>query len=164
MARLKKMAGIPTPAMPMATEVTPEGNLAFGRPVRVSTGSAQPPFGPERLTNGVTDRLDHFLGYPTVPEPLEIVIELAELKTISRVVVYETAMGSSWEDYRLEVSEDGRRFVQVGESGKGTRGESDHVLHEFPATRAGYVKIVTRGCQNFVFSSFSRLTEVQVFE
>jgi len=164
MARFRKLTGIPATTVPKAAEVTPKGNLAFGRPVRVSIGSTQPPFGPERLTNGITDRFDHFLGYPTAPEPLEIVIELAAAAEISRIVVYETAVGQSYEEYRVEVSEDGKHFVQVGQAGKGTRDQCDHVVHEFPAQEAGHLRIVTRGCQDFVFSSFSRLTEVQVFE
>ena len=164
MARFRTMIGVPEEPMPRATEVTPEGNLAFGRPVRVSAGAHQPPFVPERLTNGITDRFDLFLGYPTVPEPLKIVIELEKPVEISRIVVYETAVGKSWEDYRVEVSEDGKRFVEVGVSGKGTRGEKDHVIHVFPARKAALVRIVTKGCKDFVFASFSRLTEVQVFE
>lgn len=164
MARFRRMAGIPAATVPKAPEATPAGNLAFGRPVRASTGSTQPPFGPERLTNGITDRLDHFLGYPTVPEPLEIVIELGPAVEISRIVVYETAVGKSYEDYRVELSADGKHFDQVGKAGKGTRGELDHIVHDFPAQKVSHVRIVTRGCQDFVFSSFSRLTEVQVFE
>ena len=164
MSRFRQLAGVPATPMPMASAQTPPGNLAFARPVRVSTGADQPPFVPERLTNGMTDRFDLFLGYPTEPAPLEIVIELADVTEVSKVVVYETAVGGSYELYRVEVSVDGEHFVQVGEAGKGTRGERDHVVHEFPARRAGFVRIVTHGCKDFVFASFSRLTEVQVFE
>ncbi len=163
MARLRSMAGIPDVPLPVAAEVTPKGNLAFGRPVGVSTGSTQPPFGPERLTNGLTDRLDHFLGYPTLPRPLEISIELAAVAVIERIIVHETAVGGSYEEYRVEVSEDGEHFEPVGEAGKGSRGEASFVVHEFPPRRARHVRIVTSGCKDFVFASFSRLTEVQVF-
>jgi len=164
LARFRAMAGLPAVTMPIASEVTPEGNLAFGRPVRVSVGAAQPPFVPDRLTNGITDRFDLFLGYPTEPEPLEIVIELAEAAEISRIVVYETAVGKSYELYTVDVSIDGERFVKVGECGKGTRAEADHVVHEFARQKASHVRIVTSGCKDFVFSSFSRLTEIQVFD
>jgi len=164
MARFWQLAGVPEPSAPRAEAVTPPGNLALGRPVRASTGAAQPPFGPERLTNGVTDFLDHFLGYPTVPEPLEIVIELDGTPEISKIVVYETAVGGSYEQYRVEVSQDGQRFEKVGEAWQGTRGEANHVVHELEPRPVGYVKIVTDGNKAFVFASFSRLTEVQVFE
>ncbi len=163
MARLLELAGLPVPSIPEAPAVTPEGNLAFGRPVLASIGSTQPFFGPGRLTNGITAPPDDFLGYPTVPEPLELVIELAEVTEVSRIVVYEAAVGKSYERYRVEVSRDGVRYERACESGKGTRGDADHVVHEFPAAEVGYVRIVTDGCQDFVFSSFSRLREIQVF-
>ena len=66
----------PTGGWPDRMEDPTPGNLAHGKPVSVSAGASQPLFGPQRLTNGATDRFDHFLGYPTVPKPLEITIDL----------------------------------------------------------------------------------------
>jgi N-acetyl-beta-hexosaminidase len=161
--RLLALSGIELPPMPMADPSTQVGNLAFGRPVTPSSGASQPHFGPHRLTNGITDPLDHFLGFPATPEPLQIVIELAEVATIDRVVVFETARGASYERYRLGVSADGVAYEQVGASDQGTRGEAAFVEHRFAPRAARFVRLVTDGCQALTFPSFSRLCEVQVF-
>jgi hypothetical protein len=161
--RLLAVAGIELPPLPMADPSTQAGNLAFGRPVTPSSGASQPHFGPQRLTNGITDPLDHFLGFPATPIPLQIVIELEELTTIDRVVVFETARDNSYERYRLAVSADGAAYEQVGVSDQGTRGEAPFVEHHFAPRPARFVRVVTDGCQALTFPSFSRLCEVQVY-
>lgn len=129
----------------------------------VSAGAAQPHFGPARLTNGIPDRFDHFLGFPTKPEPLEIVIELRRPAEVGRVVVYERAIGKSHEVYRLLASADGVHYETLGEAREGTRGDEDHVEFRFERRRVSHLQIVTDGCYGMVFPSFSRLSGVMAF-
>ncbi len=140
-----------------------EGNLAHGKSVRVSVGTSQPHFHPQRLTNGATDRFDHFLGYPTKPEPLEITIDLGEMQRIGRLVVYEAAVHGSWESYEISSSEDNEEFTTIGKTEKGMRGEKNRVSFTIDPRKARYIRIQTNGCEDLTFPSFSRLCEVMVF-
>ncbi|YCM42227.1 family 20 glycosylhydrolase [Verrucomicrobiaceae bacterium 227] len=140
------------------------GNLAHGKPVSVSVGASQPLFHPQRLTNGATDRFDHFLGYPTVPKALEITIDLGAEQDISRVEVFEAAVGQSWEQYEIASSTDNKSFTAIGKTEKGTRGDKNSVTFKIDSRKARYLRIKTDGCQDLTFPSFSRLCEVMVFE
>jgi len=148
---------------PFADPATQRDNLAYRGRVTASAGESQPVFGPDRLTNGIPDRFDHFLGYPTQPRPLEITIELGAAATVGRVVVHERAIGQSHEIYDLLVSKDGSSWQLVGSSKKGTRGEQRFVEHRFAPRDVQYLKIVTQGCHGLTFPSFSRLSEVEAF-
>ena len=161
--RLEMLSGASMSRLPVADASTQIGNLAFGAKVSPSTGASQPVFGPQRLTNGLVDRFDHFLGFPTQPEPLEIVVDLGAAHVVGRVVVHETAVAGSHEIYELLVSVDGKHFEQVGAASKGSRGERADVAHVFEARRVRFVKVMTHGCHGLTFPSFSRLCEVQVF-
>lgn len=160
---LEKISGIKLPTMPVAEADSQKGNLAFGAKVIPSDGAAQPHFGPQRLTNGLTDRFDHFLGFPTQPDPLEIVVELREPAEIAKVVVFEAAVGQSHEIYDVLISADGKDYRKVGESKQGTRGEKNFVEHSFDPAKASHIKIRTSGCHGLTFPSFSRLCEIQAF-
>ena len=148
---------------PFADPATQRDNYAYRAKVTASAGTSQPVFGPDRLTNGIPDRFDHFLGYPTQPQPLEITLELRVPASVGRVVVHERAVGQSHEIYDLHVSVDGSSWQQVGTSGKGTRGEQSFVEHRFEPRTVRYVRIVTQGCHGLTFPSFSRLCEVEAF-
>lgn len=164
MTRLfEKISGYSIPTMPVADPESQKGNLAYLGKVTPSAGASQPHFGPQRLTNGIPDKFDHFLGFPTVPDPLEIVISFQKPGAVSRVKVTERAVGKSHEVYELLVSEDGKSFEKVGESKEGTRGEKNFVEHRFPARKVGFIKIVTKGCHGLTFPSFSRISEVEAF-
>jgi len=132
--------------------------------VTPSEGASQPHFGPQRLTNGIPDRFDHFLGFPTEPKPLEILIQLPEKAEVGRIRIHETAVGKSFEKYKLLVSDDGKNYTMVSESKEGTRGEKSFVDHKFPQQPIRNILVVTWGCQNLTFPSFSRLTEVEAFK
>lgn len=160
---LEKISGIKLPEMPIADPDSQEGNMAFRAKVIPSSGASQPHFGPQRLTNGLTDRFDHFLGFPTQPEPLEIVVDLEKPVVVAKVVVFEAAVGQSHEIYDVLVSEDGETFKKVGESKEGTRGEKNYVEHNFGPESVRYLKIRTNGCHGLTFPSFSRLCEIQAF-
>ncbi|MGI9239542.1 MAG: hypothetical protein ACR2RV_02005, partial [Verrucomicrobiales bacterium] len=97
------------------------------------------------------------------PDPLEILIELPAPAELSRIVVYETAVGDSHEIYNLFVSDDGRKFQKVGSAGKGTRGTDNFVTHQFTKRKVHSIKIMSQGCHGLTFPSFSRLCEVMAF-
>ena len=164
--RLEQLLGQTLPVMPVLQPGDPNSerhNLAFLAKVTPSRGASQPVFGPQRLTNGLTDRFDHFLGYPTQPDALEIVVDLGSELDVARVVVHETSVGGSHEIYELMVSADGRSYEQVGAAKKGSRGEQSFVTHAFVSRKVRYVKVATHGCHGLTFPSFSRLCEIEVF-
>jgi N-acetyl-beta-hexosaminidase len=162
--RFERLAGVELPRAPVAAPATQRANLAFRGRVTASTGTSQPPFGPERLTNGLADRFDHFLGYPCAAEPLEITIELAAPADVARIVVHETAVGDSHEVYELLVSADGVQWQPVGRSTeRAARGDRSFVEHRFPARSVRFLRVRTRGCHDLTFPSFSRLCEVEAF-
>lgn len=162
--RFEVLAGVALPRTPFADPATQVGNLAFRGRVTASTGASQPPFGPERLTNGIPDRFDHFLGYPCAPEPLAITVELEAPGEVARVVVHETAVGDSHEVYEVLLSADGVVWELVGSSTERTaRGERSFVEHRFAARPARFLRVRTRGCHDLTFPSFSRLCEIEAF-
>ncbi len=78
--------------------------------------------------------------------------------------MHETAVGNSYELYELFVSGDGgATWTSVGQTAEGTRGEATFVEHAFDARPVSHVRIVTEGCKNLTFPSFSRLCEVEAF-
>ncbi len=162
--RLESISGFQIPSMPVASAEEARGNLAFGAKVKPSRAAHQPHFVPGRLTNGITDQFDLFLGYPTKPEPLIIDIELKKAVDASRVRIHEMAAGNGWEKYRLYISTDGKAFHKVGETSQGQRGKKRYIEHQFDTTKVKVVRIETDGFEDFTFPSFSRLTEVEVFE
>ena len=161
--RLEAISGFELPELPMAAAEDEVGNLAFRARVTPSRGQHQPHFVPQRLTNGITDQFDLFLGYPAKPEPLVIDLELREVAEVSRVRVHEISVGSSWERYRLLASSDGEHFVEVGSTSEGDRGDAHFVEHRFERQLVRVLRIETSGCERFTFPSFSRLTEVEAF-
>lgn len=163
LALFEVLAGVELPKLPYADPAAEADNLAYRGRVSASRGAHQPHFGPERLTNGLDDRFDHFLGFPTQPEPLEIVIELRAPALVGRVVVYETAVGKSHELYELWVSPDGEAWERVGKTEPSSRGEANHVVHTFAPRRVAQLKLLTSGCHGLTFPSFSRLTEVRAY-
>ena len=162
--RLEKISDFTLPTLPVADPETQKDNLAYLAKVTPSAGASQPHFGPQRLTNGIPDKFDHFLGFPTEPNALEIVIELKEKSALSRVVIYERAVGRSWEQYEIHLSADGQTYEQVGKSEKGLRADENNLTHRFDPREAKFIKVVTKGCRDLTFPSFSRISEVMAFE
>ncbi len=163
--RLQAVSGFELPPVPVGdpSRAAAAGNLAFGARVTPSSAAHQPHFAPARLTNGIADQFDLFLGYPTKPEPLRIDVELLEPAELGRIRIHEIAVGNSWESYRLFVSADGETFEQVGQTKEGGRGDERFVDHRFDPRSVRAIRIETDGCENFTFPSFSRLTEVEAF-
>lgn len=161
--RLETISGFQLPPLPTAEPEAAAGNLAYRAKVTPSAGAHQPHFSPQRLTNGIVDQFDLFLGYPAKPKPLEIDIELDQATEVARIRVHEIAVGGSWENYRVYVSPNGIDFERVGATQQGDRGEGRSVEHTFEKRVVSVIRIVTNGCENFTFPSFSRLTEVEAF-
>lgn len=161
---LERVAGFGLPVLPIGEEESQRGNVAFRARVAVDQGGSQPHFGPDRLTNGITSRFDHFLGFPCTPEPLAITVDLGGATDVGRIVVHETAVGESHELYDVLVSRDGgQAFEVVGRSEKGSRGDRAFVEHSFEPRPVTHIRIRTSGCHGLTFPSFSRLCEIQAF-
>jgi hexosaminidase len=137
------------------TKVTPEENLALGKPVKTNVSSG-PVFSVDRLTDGGTGNLDYFVGYPAKPNPIELTIDLEATYPVNRVVVHAFHNGRAWESYRVQVSRDGSRFETVADRSKKPTEFLPKVVHDFDSRDARYVRILTKGCQDNVFSAFSR--------
>lgn len=163
-AIFEAISGATLTRTPFAPAESQTANLAYRAAVTSSRGAHQPPFGPERLTNGIPDPFDHFLGYPTQPDPLEITITLRESAEVSRIRIHERAVGGSHELYELFVSADGEAFELVGSTTPDSRGDEQYVDHVFAARPVSAIRIRTRGCHGLTFPSFSRLSEVMAFE
>lgn len=144
------------------TRVDPTENLALGKPVTTNITSG-PLFSKDRLTDGGTGNLDFFLGYPAEPKPIEITIDLGEVQEIGRIVTHAYFNGNTFESYELQISIDGKEFVQVANRRQKPEQLSAKTVHHFEPTNARYVRVVTNGCKGYVFDSFSKLTEIQVF-
>ena len=146
--------------------VEPTDNLALGKPVTTSTTTDEL-FSTARLTDGGTGNLDYYLGYPTEPKPIEITIDLEKSKKINRIVIhtFTNGKGGAFEKFRVEVSADGKTFKEVGD--RTTKPDKDTettpIEFKFDEVPARYVRVVTSGMKGFVFESFSKITEVQVF-
>jgi len=146
----------------LLTHIDPVENLALGKPVTSSVASG-PFFCAERLTDGGTGNLDYYLGYPTQSEPIVITVDLGESQKINQIVVHEYTAGKSWEEYEVTISDEGKSFAEIGKSAPGKK-QGGAITFEFPRTSARLLRIKSRGHRNQVFSSFSRLTEIQAFD
>lgn len=144
------------------TAVTPTQNLALGKPVSTSVSSG-PVFSANRLTDGGTGNLDYFLGYPAEPKPIEITVDLKKVFPVKRVVTHAFFNGNVFESYLVQVSVDGKSFRTVADRTKKPEKSTAATVHDFDPTDARYIRILTRGCKGYVFDSFSKLTEIQVF-
>lgn len=145
------------------TAVQPVKNLALGKPVRSSAPSGSP-FSVERITDGSTENLDFYLGYPAEPKPIEITIDLEQPKSIERIVVVAYTISHSFEKYSVEVSADGKAFEEVASRLEKPAKPIGTVEHQFPKRDVRFVRIKSFGNKGYVFDSFSKIVEVQVFE
>ena len=151
------------------SHVAPTENLALGKPV-TSTATSASPFSVERLTDGGTGNLDFYLGYPAEPDPIKVTVDLEETHHIDRVVVHAYSISNSAEDFVVEVSADGKSFEEVGAHRQRPKAPARPnaqsavpVEFEFSPRQVRYVRVVTNGNKGYVFDSFSKLVEVQVF-
>lgn len=145
------------------TAVTPVPNLALGKPV-TSTATSAAPFSVGRLTDGGTHFLDFYLGYPADPNPIKITVDLKMVHRVSRIVVHAYAISNSFEKYSVEVSEDGKKYVEVASRLSKPDKETREQEHKFTSRPVRYIRVVTHGNKGYVFDSFSKLTEIQAFE
>ena len=144
------------------TCVEPVTNLALGKPVSSSVSSGSP-FSVGRVNDGGTDNLGFYLAYPAEPEPVSITIDLEEVQNIGRVVVHAYTISNSFEKYTVEVSVDGRTFEQVAARLDKPEEVEGSVEHRFESRPVRFVRIKSHGNKGYVFDSFSKIVEVQVF-
>jgi hexosaminidase len=142
--------------------VDPVQNLALGKPVTSSVTSG-PIFSTARLTDGGTGTLDYYLGYPAEPEPILITVDLGSVTEFSQVVIHAFSTENAFESYEVQTSADGRTFNRVAQRMEKPSNPSPKVVHDIPKTKARFVRVVTHGCKGYVFDSFSKLIEIQVF-
>lgn len=145
------------------TAVTPLQNLALSKPVRTSATSGAP-FSVERITDGGTGNLDFYLGYPALPDPIVIEIDLEEVKQVSRIVVHAYSVAGSFEKYTVEVSADGEHYTKVASRLQKPEKVENAVQHTFDPTPVRFIRVVSYGNKGYVFDSFSKLIEVLAFE
>lgn len=143
--------------------VHPTPNLALGKPAttNITTGPVR---SINRLTDGGTGNLDYFLGYPSEPEPILITVDLGEVMQINEVVLHLFSNGEAFESYVIEISSDGKNFRKVATRLEKPQEPAASVIHDFPKTEARFVRVATHGCKGYVFDSFSKITEIQVFK
>ena len=143
------------------SQVTPVENLALGKPVSSSVSSGAP-FSIGRVTDGGTDNLDFYLGYPAEPKPVDITIDLEATKTVSSITVFAYSVNGSWEKYSVEVSIDGVSFEEVASRLEKPNTPGSSVEHKFVPRDVRYVRIRSHGNKGYVFDSFSKIIEVQI--
>ncbi len=144
------------------TMVDSQANLALHKPVTSSTTSGSP-FSVERITDGGTNNLGFYLGYPADPEPILLTIDLEDVQTVERVKVFAYSIAGSFEKYSIETSVNGVDFEEVASRMEKPADPTSPVEHRFTARQVRYVRIRTHGNQGYVFDSFSKIVEVQVF-
>lgn len=144
------------------TKVTPDTNLALGKPVTSSTTSG-PPFSVERVTDGGTGPLDFYLGYPASPEPIAVTIDLQSETKIGRIVVHAYTISNSFESYCVKVSQDGITYDEIASRLNRPKTASNRVEHRFDTMTVRFIRIESVGNKGYVFDSFSKLIEVQAF-
>lgn len=144
------------------TCVHPVKNLALGKPVSTNVGSG-PPFSKARLTDGSTENLDYFLGYPSEPEPISITVDLQKTVSLNRVMVHGFFNKTTFEPHEIQLSTDGTNYHTVASQLEKPAELSSFARHDFTDASARYVRVITHGCKGNVFDSFSRLTEIQAF-
>jgi len=145
------------------TCVKPIKNLALGKPVGSNRTSGSP-FSLGRLTDGGTGVLNYYLAYPSEPDPVEVTVDLGEPTTINRITIFAYFNGRAYESYRVLVSNDGKKFSQVGSRLDKPEQSTASVNHDFKLQKVRYIKVESNGCKQNVFDSFSRLIEIQAFQ
>lgn len=144
------------------TMVNGHPNLALHKPVTSSTTSG-PPFSVQRITDGGTNNLGFYLGYPTDPAPILLTIDLEDVQTVERVKMFAYSVSGSFEKYSIETSTNGVDFEEVASRMEKPEDPTSPVEHRFSPRQVRYVRIRTHGNKGYVFDSFSKIVEVQVF-
>jgi hexosaminidase len=143
-------------------KVDPVDNLALGKPVTTSV-AAGPVYCAELITDGGAGNLDYFLGYPAMPEPIAITIDLEQAQSVGKVVMNTYQSHQSYESYQLQVSADGSQWDTVADRREKPGQPASAMVHEFPAQQVRYIRVLSSGHKGQVFDSFSRITEVQAY-
>jgi hexosaminidase len=138
-------------------------NLASRKPVTSSATSGSP-FSTERVTDGDKENLGFYLGYPaTSQQPIAITIDLQRPEIVGRVTVHAYTISGSFEKYTLQVSRDGKSYVDVGSRLDKPEKPQAMVEHKFEPQELQFIRILSHGNRGYVFDSFSKIVEVEAF-
>ncbi|MEO9595692.1 family 20 glycosylhydrolase [Rhodopirellula bahusiensis] len=143
-------------------KVNGQPNLALHKPV-TSNATSGPPFSVQRINDGGTENLGFYLGYPADPEPILLTIDLGSPQMVEHVKVFAYSIAGSFEKYAVETSTDGVDFEEVATRLDKPEVPTDPAEHRFAPREIRYVRIKTHGNKGYVFNSFSKIVEVQVF-
>ncbi|KLU05509.1 Beta-hexosaminidase [Rhodopirellula islandica] len=143
-------------------KVNGQPNLALHQPV-TSSATSGPPFSVERITDGGTDNLGFYLGYPADPEPIQLTIDLGGVQTVKQINVFAYSIAGSFEKYSVATSTDGVDFEEVATRLEKPEDPTTPAEHRFSPRKVRYVQIRSHGNKGYVFNSFSKIIEVQVF-
>lgn len=146
----------------MLQQVDPTPNLALHKPVATSVPSG-PFFNAERLTDGGTGNLDYFLGYPAMPAPILMDVDLQTKVHVQKIVVHTYQHGDSYESLEIALSTDGEHWTTTASRREKPEGQSSPAVFNFSPQPAQFVRIRSFGHKGQVFDSFSRVTEIQVY-
>ena len=141
-----------------------DGNLAHGKPVATSATSGSP-FTTACVTDGETDNLGFYLGYPATSEkPIAITVDLQEPQTVSRIVVHAYTVSGSFEKYTVQISTNGKSFTDVGSRLEKPESPQTMIEHKFEPRKAQFIRVLSHGNRGYVFDSFSKIVEIEAFE
>lgn len=143
------------------TMVEPIPNLALGKPVSTSVAEG-PIFCAARLTDGGIGNLDYFLGYPALPEPIHIIVDLEAVESVQQIRVHTYTTGTSYESFEVDLSTDGEIWTTVAVRRDAPENPAIPARFEFSPQQARYLRLRTFGHKGQVFDSFSRITEIEV--
>ena len=141
--------------------VDPIEHLALGKPATANVSSG-PLFCVACLTDGGIGNLDYFLGYPAIPKPIELTVDLEREQPVELVRVHTYTSGRSFESYEVLVSVDGERFERVADRRAKPELIEGSTEHRFRSRPVRYVRVRSHGHKSQVFDSFSRITEIEV--
>ncbi|WDQ14782.1 family 20 glycosylhydrolase [Rhodopirellula sp. P2] len=143
-------------------KVNGQPNLALHKPV-TSSATSGPPFSVQRITDGGTDNLGFYLGYPADPEPIHLTIDLGSVQSVKQINVFAYSIAGSFEKYRVETSTNGVDFEGVTARMEKPADPTVPAEHHFSPREVRYVRLLSHGNKGYVFNSFSKIIEVQVF-
>ncbi|MFG0267266.1 MAG: discoidin domain-containing protein, partial [Rhodopirellula sp. JB055] len=95
--------------------------------------------------------------------PILLTIDLGSVQTVEKVKVHAYSIAGSFEKYSVETSSNGADFEEVATRMEKPEVPTNPAEHRFAPREARYVRIRTHGNKGYVFNSFSKIIEVQVF-
>lgn len=137
-------------------------NLAFGKPVTVE-GDFFPNNPPAMITDGVIDAMSYWYG---ARNPQTVTIDLGEVMTVGKAIIYSAWNQGIADRFNLEVSTDGENFTKVANwATNSTAATSSGYTVEFEMQDARYVRINTfKNSGGWADGDKARIVEVKLYE